>query len=205
MARKAVQQPGQVFVNCPFDADYAGMFEAIIFTVFDCGFVPRCAKEISDSSEVRINKIQRIVEECKFGIHDLSRTELNENGLPRINMPLELGLFLGAKRFGSGLLKDKVCLVLDLERFRFQQFISDIAGQDIEAHHGDVQQFIKVVRKWLNDASKRKSLPGGREIAYRYAEFREDLPELVYEAGLDLDEVGFNDYSAFAYEWLRNR
>jgi len=33
--------------------------------------------------------------------HDISRTELNEHSLPRFNMPLELGLFLGASRFGQ--------------------------------------------------------------------------------------------------------
>jgi len=26
-----------VFVNCPFDADYQPLFQAIVFTVEDCG------------------------------------------------------------------------------------------------------------------------------------------------------------------------
>ena len=34
-------------------------------------------------------------------IHDLSRVELGENELPRFNMPFELGMALGAKRFGG--------------------------------------------------------------------------------------------------------
>ena len=48
-------------------------------------------------------------------------------------MPLELGIFLGAKRFGRAEQKGKVCLILDTERYRYQQFMSDIAGQDISA------------------------------------------------------------------------
>jgi len=41
-----------VFVNCPFDTQYKPLFEAIVFTVFACGFQPRCALEIDDASEV---------------------------------------------------------------------------------------------------------------------------------------------------------
>lgn len=43
-------------------------------------------------------------------------------------MPLELGTFLGAKHFGSEIQKKKTCLILDKEKFRYQKFISDIAG-----------------------------------------------------------------------------
>lgn len=97
MSRKSLQDAGSVFVNCPFDPKYKGLFDTIVFTVFDCGFKPRCAKEVADSGEVRIDKFQRIIQECKFGIHDISRVELNENGLPRFNMPLELGSFWGLR------------------------------------------------------------------------------------------------------------
>jgi hypothetical protein len=58
-----------------------------------CGFRPRCALELDDSAEVRIDKILRKIAECRFGVHDLSRTELDAaSALPRFNMPLELGL-----------------------------------------------------------------------------------------------------------------
>ncbi len=49
--------------------------------------------------------------------------------LPRFNMPLELGIFLGAKRFGSQKQKQKNGLILDREKYRYQSFCSDIAGQ----------------------------------------------------------------------------
>jgi hypothetical protein len=29
-----------VFVNCPFDPGYKQQFDALIFTIFDCGFIP---------------------------------------------------------------------------------------------------------------------------------------------------------------------
>ena len=64
------------------------------------------------------------------GIHDISRIERDTvNNLPRFNMPFELGLFLGARRFGTRPQRDKQCLVLEAERYRYQKYLSDIAGQ----------------------------------------------------------------------------
>ena len=91
-----------VFLNCPFDRDYAPIRDAVIFAIHDCGFVARCALEEDDSARVRVEKIYAIISDCRLGIHDVSRTELDAVvGLPRFNMPLELGIFLGARRFGK--------------------------------------------------------------------------------------------------------
>jgi hypothetical protein len=80
-----------VFVNCPFDSAYRPLFEAVVFAVYDCGFYPRCALEADDSSQVRIQKITKIIGECRLAIHDISRTQLDrESGLPRFNMPPRL-------------------------------------------------------------------------------------------------------------------
>ena len=98
-------------------------------------FIPRCALEEDDASQVRIDKIYEIIADCRYGIHDISRIELDEpSGFPRFNMPLELGVFLGAKKFGSEEQKGKKCLILDKEPYRYQHFMSDIAGQDIQDH-----------------------------------------------------------------------
>ena len=87
----------------------------------------------------------------------------SNTNLPRFNMPLELGLFLGAKRFGRAEQRLKTCLILDIERYRYQKFISDIAGQDIAAHNGEVGKAIGCVRDWLSNAmSKAIRIPGGK-------------------------------------------
>ncbi len=110
-----------VFINCPFDEDYKPFLDAIVFTVYDCGFIVRCALEEDDASQVRIDKIYSIIEDCKYGIHDISRTELDRtSNLPRFNMPFELGVFLGTKKFGSEEQKRKKCLILDKEQYRYQ-------------------------------------------------------------------------------------
>ena len=181
------------------------MFEAIVFTVQDCGFIARCAREVSDSSQVRIDKIFRIVSECKYGIHDISRTELdNTHGLPRFNMPLELGIFLGAKRFGNRHQQNKVCLVLDREEYRYQRFCSDIAGQDISAHGGDSDKAILLVRDWLNDSVVNEMIPSGSRIADRYRLFEDDLPLYSETFKKVQKELTFIDFRNLVIAWLED-
>ena len=99
-----------VFINCPFDLEYKPLFNAVVFTVFDCGFLARCTLEEEDASQVSIEKIYNIISSCKYSIHDISRTEINpETELPRFNMPLELGIFLGTKKFGADKQLKKKC------------------------------------------------------------------------------------------------
>ncbi len=192
-----------VFINCPFDSVYKPLFNAMIFTVYDCGFIPRCALEEDDASEVRIDKIYSIIAGCRYGIHDISRTELDrDSGLPRFNMPLELGIFLGAKRFGVEEQKRKKCLVLDREQYRYQQFISDIAGQAIRAHNDTPEIVVKSVRNWLRTASRRETIPSGGIIWERYQDFKRDLPQIAQEGRLIAEELIFNDYTWIVAQWL---
>jgi hypothetical protein len=194
-----------VFINCPFDQEYNSLFEAIIFTVHDCGFVARCAREVSDSSQVRIDKIFQIISDCKYGIHDISRTELDAiNQLPRFNMPLELGFFLAAKRFGGKQQKQKLCLILDTEQFRYQKFCSDIAGQDISAHGNNADRLIKKVRDWLNDSIADVRIPSGSKIAERYHLFEDDLPLYCQTFRKDKSELTFIDFRNLVIAWLKD-
>lgn len=177
--------------------------DAIVFAVFDCGFQPRSALEENDSGDVRFDKIRRLIENSRFGIHDISRTEADpDTGLPRFNMPLELGVFLGARRFGDATQRKKVCLILDIESFRYQAFISDIAGCDIKSHGGDPDLAIANVRNWLNASSGRRTIPGGAAISRRYQEFLDQLPQICEEAELRREELTYNDFCTFASEWL---
>lgn len=195
-----------VFINCPFDSTYKPLFDAIVFAVHDCGFIPRCALEEEDASQVRIDQIYNIIADCRYGIHDISRTELDEDsGLPRFNMPLELGIFLGAKKFGTIEQKRKKGLILDTERYRYQQFISDIAGQDIQAHHNSSREVITHVRNWLRTASRRETIPSGSIIWEHYQEFMEKLPQMAREGQLRVEELIFNDYTSMVTQWLRTK
>lgn len=192
-----------VFLNCPFDPAYEPIFHALVFATFDCGYVPRCALEIDDSGQARVEKIIAIVRGCRLGVHDISRTELDpDNVLPRFNMPFELGLFVGARRFGVREQRTKVCLILDRERYRFQKFISDIAGQDIAAHGGDPDEAIHALRTWLSALPSAGLLPGGSSIVERYGLFREQLPHALNQLQIELHEMTFSDYTNMVSEWL---
>lgn len=192
-----------VFMNCPFDDQFKPIFNAIVFTIFDCGFVPRCSLEVSDGGIVRIEKINNIIAECTYGIHDISRTELDAvNQLPRFNMPLELGLFLGAKRFGGKKHKKKMCLILDREPYRYQKFISDISGQDISSHEDNPEKATLLVANWLRGNHREVQMPGGIEIWRRYQVFTAELPVMCQNMKLSPTEIHFNDYFVFVETWL---
>ncbi len=192
-----------VFINCPFDPQYKPLFESIVFAISACGYRPRCALEIDDASEVRIDKIFRIIEECKFGVHDISRTEpAPKSGLPRFNMPLELGMFLAAKKFGIGRQKKKACLILDSTAYRYQQFISDIAGQNIQVHENEPRKAITTVRNWLRNVQPIGSIPGGADIVRKYEQFEQDLPSLCEEIRVVREDFIFNDLAYIVFKWL---
>ena len=193
-----------VFVNCPLDNEYRPLLEAVVFAIKDCGYITRAALEVSDGSEVRIDKIAKIIRECRFGFHDISRTASDSaTNLPRFNMPLELGLFLGAKRFGNAEQKLKSCLIADVERYRYQKFMSDIAGQDIAAHDGNAEAAICIVRDWLRSATPKSiRIPGGSAVTSRYAAFRGELPSLCEKLHIRVDELTFIDYLAQVEDWL---
>jgi hypothetical protein len=183
-----------VFLNCPFDDSYAPLFEAAVFAVMDCGFHVRCAKESSDASHVRIHKIYELIRSSRLGIHDLSRTELDSStDLPRFNMPLELGIFLGAKYLGDEQQRRKECLIFDKERYRYQKYVSDVAGQDIATHNNDARTLIARIRDWLASITD-SAVPGGAILWDRYQRFRSELPETSRRQRQSPEELTFAEY-----------
>ena len=192
-----------VFINCPFSDDYADFFDATVFTVIRSGFNPRCAREKDDAGEVRYDKICRIIKDCPYGIHDISKTDPDAgSNLPRFNMPFELGLFLGATKFGSASFRKKSTLILDRDPHRYQSFLSDIGGQDVHAHDGSVDTLIEHVATWLRDHGRNPLVPGGRAIAAEFTRFVADVPAICASKAFERGELTFRDYRAMAVEWI---
>ena len=193
--------PNDVFINCPFDAEYRPTFQALVFTLFACTFRPRSALEAQDGGQTRIEKLFNIIGACRYGIHDISRTELDAvNNLPRFNMPLELGIFLGAKHFGPGH-KEKRALILDVERYRFQKFISDLAGMDIEAHEGKPDRAIEKTRNWLANVSRRV-LPSAAKLVRLHGQFLADLEAKADKLEFPRDDIPYADFENLVAGWL---
>ena len=198
------QYAERVFINIPFDPKYKGILEAIVFALIDCGFRPLCALEHIDSGDIRIEKICRLIESSQFGIHDISCTKLDANNhLPRFNMPFELGIFLGAKRFGDRRQQNKKCLVLDSQRHRYQKFLSDIAGQDVAAHGHNARTSIKVVRDWLSCNTRSRALPGPDNIWKQFRLLQAALPKMCRAVKMNYRKITYRDYVLLVCKWLK--
>jgi hypothetical protein len=194
----------RVFLNVPFDNRYKKLFYALVFAVHECRLIARCALEKSDGGQVRVDKLYDIIRDSRFGIHDLSRTTLDgQHRLPRFNMPLELGIFLGARQYGDRNQRRKSCLILDRERFRVPIFCSDIAGQDVAAHGNDVGLALAAVRNWLQaNLPRAHRLPGPAKLADRYVEFRRQLPFMCRMEHLNGARLTFLDYRQLVEAWI---
>jgi hypothetical protein len=155
---------------------------------------------------LRYQKIIRIIDECRFGIHDISRVQLDRSTrLPRFNMPLEPGLFLGATAFGTDRNRGKRCLILDRDAFRYQRFCSDISGQDIRTHSAKPAKAIAVIRDWLSipAAQNEVVVPSGSIIVERYKLFENELPEWCRELQQVPSELTFTDQCRLTERWLK--
>lgn len=187
----AIDKRGSVFLNCPFDSAYRPLFDAVVFCVLACGFRIRSALEIDDSGELRLEKIYRLVADCELSIHDISRTELDaDSGLPRFNMPIELGICLGFRRFSPRANKHRI-LVLDRERFRYQRFASDLAGVDIKQHESSPSAAIKAVRDFLSSTSP--GLPTVGHLERLLETFEATLPAMAAALAQSVEELTFPD------------
>lgn len=193
-----------VFINCAFDGTFLNIFRAIVYTIHDCGFIARCALETGNGDGVRIDKIVKIIQDCRYGIHDLSCIEITDDSpLPRYNMPYELGIFMGCKYYGESYHKKKNFLVLDSEPHRYKRMISDLAGYDFPAHQNDVLITVGLIRDWLSEAASKK-LPGSIYYKDRYQRFMEVLPKLCQSMKADVNTLGFKDYYALVSVWIQN-
>lgn len=152
----ALDRARSVFINCPFDAEYSSLFEAIVFATVCCGFVPRSALESGTVSEPRLTRIIRALHGCKYSIHDLSRCS-GEGGdnFARFNMPLELGMAMALRFMDPESEHD--WLVLVPEGHSYHRFISDLAAYDPAAHNGSVPGVVVAVMSWL--ATRKDAVP----------------------------------------------
>gem|GEM_PF-2985310 len=98
--------------------------------------------------------------------------------------------------------REKGCLILDVEKYRFQKFLSDIAGQDPRAHDNNISIVITIVRNWLNLKSDHR-IPGGKKMFERYERFMNDLPNLCDSFEIEQEELTFNDWTDFITEWVQ--
>lgn len=195
-----------VFVNCPFDSEYLPLLRPLLFTVIYVGFLPRIASERSDSGETRIDKICALIRTCQYSIHDLSRLRASQIGeLSRMNMPFELGIEYGSRRFGVQPLTRKKCLVLEKEQHEFQKALSDLSGIDIKHHNNEPAEVVRAVRNWFVETVGLSGIHSASRIWYRFADFASDFYDTRVADGYtaqDLNMMPVPEYIAFIHRWI---
>jgi hypothetical protein len=110
-------------------------------------------------------------------------------------------MFMGARKFGAAEQKLKRIMVLDVDQYRYQRFVSDLAGIDIHAHGGVAANAVRVLRDWLANVSRRK-LPASNRIVALYDRFADELPDIAAESGFDLATLPYVDFEYLVVDWL---
>lgn len=194
-----------VFINCPFDEEYRQLLMSIIFTTKYLGFTPHLTLEKADSSSTRLTTIVEYIENSKFGIHDLSRLLATDEGeYARLNMPFELGIDYGCKKFKKGRAASKKILVLEKERYRYQKALSDLSGSDIKHHGGEPIELTRAVRDWFV-TEELGTGPSHTKIWYEFNDFTADLEEQLIGEGHkqdDFEAVPVPEVMAYMDRWF---
>ena len=187
-----------VFVNCPFDADFRPCFEALLFTIAASGYKARCALEDADGANIRFDKLRKLIRESRRTIHDLSRIELGTNALPRFNMPFELGLAIGAKYFGGPKLRRNSALIMVRKDYVLNAYLSDLGGNDPVAHNDSPNEVIRAVTRYLHATPQGRVLRGAQSTIARFERFKETLPVMAAALGRAHSEVDpIKDYRVY--------
>jgi hypothetical protein len=196
-----------VFINCPFDDKYFSLLRPLLFTIVSLGFNPRIALETSDSGEQRIEKICQLIKSSQYSVHDLSRLKAKKKGeFYRLNMPFELGIDYGSRRFASNRLRNKRYLILEEHAHNYKRALSDISGLDIKPHHNSPIKVVQAVRNWLVETVGLQGVEGPTSLWFKFNDFAADFNARRRSEGFsedDLDMMPIREYIRFIKTWTR--
>lgn len=198
-----------VFINCPFDEEYKFLLRPMLFTLVYVGLYPRLASEKSDSLEQRIEKILRLIKECKYSIHDLSRLKSEKaNEFSRLNMPFELGIEYGCRRIAKNHLRTKQSLIFEKKRFEIQRALSDLNGVDVKCHNNKPVQTVRALQHWLIETVGLSEVESPSVIWRKFNEFDDDIDERRKTHGYskrDLRVMPVPQYIRFIKQWVDSK
>jgi hypothetical protein len=126
-----------VFLNVPFDRPYEPIFIGLVGALVHLGKRPTTVLELGGGAALRIDRLISAIRENPFSVHDLSRVRLSPRaagGVPRFNMPFELGLAVAVSRSDRRRPRHGFVL-LESRPFRLQHSLSDMNGYDPLIHN----------------------------------------------------------------------
>ncbi len=183
-------QPGQlsvqnqaedsVFLNVPYDAEFARLFLGYIAGVSAFGMLPRTTLEIP-GGERRLDRILSLIGECRYSVHDLSRVQLDRRAprTPRFNMPFELGLSVAQARWSS---QQHTFFVFETKRHRLSKSLSDLDGTDPYIHGGILNGLFAQMG---NAFVRSKRQPTVTQMFGIYRNLRASIPRILATAGAE--------------------
>lgn len=187
-----------VFLNIPYDSQFESLYLAYIVGLTQLGF--KINATLAVPNQGRLDQIIYLIEQSDVSIHDLSRIETT-SGIPRFNMPLELGLALYHSHATKG--RHRV-FVFERKRYRMQRSTSDINGIDPLIHNGKPKGVMAGLRNIFHQPSKTTTVP---EMLASYRAVKRKLPELRRIAGSRslFEAAVFGDLTAVAALVARER
>jgi hypothetical protein len=163
-----------VFLNIPYDDQFEDLYLAYIVGLTQLGLEINATLAVPNQG--RLGRIVQLIEKSDVSIHDLSRIELS-SGIPRFNMPLELGLALYRSHMTGG--KHRV-YVFERKAYRMQQSTSDINGVDPQIHNGRPKGVMAGLRNIFHQPKGTTTVP---EMLASYRAVKRRLPEFRKKAG----------------------
>lgn len=122
-------------------------------------------------------------------------------------MPFEVGIDLGCRTYGEGKLHRKKCLILEKERYRFAESLSDLAGVDIRAHKDDPEEMVHQVRHWVCNNIKKR-VKSGTQVWADFIIFSGDFEEIMKSEGFkkkDIENMEPGEYISYVRKWMEGR
>ncbi len=169
--RKTIES---VFLNIPYDSDFEDLYVAYIVGLTQLGL--RIHVALAVPNQGRLATIIELIEQSEFSVHDLSRVEVS-HGVPRFNMPVELGLALYRSHATKG--KHSV-FIFEAKAHRAQRSTSDVNALDPHIHNGTPKGLMNALRNIFRQPGDVTTVP---EMLASYRVVKRKLPELRRNAG----------------------
>jgi hypothetical protein len=163
-----------VFLNIPYDTPFDDLYTAYTVGLTQLGL--NVTATLGFPNQDRLGMIFQLIEEASISIHDLSRIEAS-HGIPRFNMPLELGIALYRARVFKG---KHTVHVFESKPYRAQRSTSDINRIDPRIHHGTAKGVMAALRNIFRQPGDVTTVP---EMLESYRAVKKRLPELRKNAG----------------------
>jgi hypothetical protein len=175
---KPAVDPRSAFLNVPYDSHFVDLYLAYIAGITAFGLIPRTTLEVPGGLR-RLERIQRLIQGCRYSFHDLSRVEIDARHpvTPRFNMPFELGLAVMWADSGGA---NHTWFLFESRARRLEKSLSDLQGSDVYCHGGKPT---KLFGELCNAMVRVRRQPTVQQIDAVYRALRKRLPDIMKGAG----------------------